>query len=369
MNHRFATDGVPRSAGTQRAELASGEASSTTRAPRESGAPLIAPLAFAVLVSPTTLWAASAPPLSPTNIFAPVSTPADSIFELSMFVLAVTAAIFVTVFGLLAYAVVRFRRKANDDGTEPPQVYGSYEVELAWTIIPVLIVVALFLATARVIADTQHPPKPRDALDVVVIGHQFWGEYRYPALGVVTANELHVPVSDPAPTPTFLTLSADTDHSFWCRVWPEDGPDPEPPQFDVDRPARDRTLPGQCAQCGNATRQDAAPGVRRLARGLRPLDRSATPTGTRRRRGSRPASWTTACVNCHAVGGSGTDGRFDGSDALHEPRHHRVGRGSEHAGESPAVDHSGRHQARIPDAGDERAPDVNAVATYLESLH
>src|SRR5580765_445268 len=155
--------------------------------------------------------------MSPTSIFAPVSTPADSIFELSLFVLAVTAAIFVTVFGLLVYAVVRFRRRRDDDGSEPPQVYGSYEVELAWTIVPVLIVVALFLATARVIASVQHPPKPKDALNVVVIGHQFWWEYRYPALGVVTANELHVPVSDPAhPTPTFLTLlSADTHHSFW----------------------------------------------------------------------------------------------------------------------------------------------------------
>jgi len=53
--------------------------------------------------------------------------------------------------------------------------------------------------------------------DVTVIGHQFWGEYRYPNLGVVTANELHIPISDPAhPTPTYLTMSsADTDHSFW----------------------------------------------------------------------------------------------------------------------------------------------------------
>jgi cytochrome c oxidase subunit 2 len=96
-------------------------------------------------------------------------------------------------------------------------VFGSYEVELAWTIVPVLIVVALFLASARVIASVQDPAKPADALDVVVIAHQYWWEYRYPKLGVVTANELHVPVSDPAhPTPTFLTLfSADTDHSFW----------------------------------------------------------------------------------------------------------------------------------------------------------
>ena len=53
---------------------------------------------------------------------------------------------------------------------------------------------------------------------MIAIGHQFWWEFRYPALGVVTANELHVPVSDPShPSPTFLTLlSADTDHSFWA---------------------------------------------------------------------------------------------------------------------------------------------------------
>ena len=90
-------------------------------------------------------------------------------------------------------------------------------MELAWTVIPVLIVVVLFLATARVIHSIQDAPKPENAVEVTVIGHQFWWEYRYPTLGVVTANELHIPVSDPPhPTPTFLTLlSADTDHSFW----------------------------------------------------------------------------------------------------------------------------------------------------------
>src|ERR1700751_4572348 len=99
--------------------------------------------------------AAVDPPLSPTNIFAPASTPANTIFGLSIFVLAVTATIFVVVFSLLAYAVVRFRKTADDDGREPPQVYGSNQVELAWTVIPVLIVVALFMATARVIGSVQ----------------------------------------------------------------------------------------------------------------------------------------------------------------------------------------------------------------------
>jgi cytochrome c oxidase subunit II len=97
-------------------------------------------------------FADAARPLSPTNIFAPASTPAKSIFELSLFVLAVTGAIFLVVFTLLLYSVVKFRKRTNDDGREPPQVYGSNQVELAWTIIPILIVVALFMATARVIA-------------------------------------------------------------------------------------------------------------------------------------------------------------------------------------------------------------------------
>src|SRR5713226_6832467 len=159
----------------------------------------------------------AAPSMSPTNIFAPVSTPAKSILGLSIFVLAVTAAIFVVVFSLLAYSVVKFRKRSNDDGREPAQVYGSNQVEVAWTVIPILIVVALFMATARVIADIQGASASANAVEVIAIGHQFWWEYRYPGLNIVTANELHVPVSDPGhPTPTFIKLlSADTDHSFW----------------------------------------------------------------------------------------------------------------------------------------------------------
>ena len=106
-------------------------------------------------MSPVVVWicgtaaafADTAQPLSPTNIFAPASTPAKSIFGLSLFVLAVTGAIFLVVFTLLLYSVVKFRKRKNDDGREPPQVYGSNQVELAWTIIPILIVVALFMAT------------------------------------------------------------------------------------------------------------------------------------------------------------------------------------------------------------------------------
>jgi cytochrome c oxidase subunit 2 len=94
------------------------------------------------------------------NIFHPHSTPAESIRHLSLFVLTITGLIFLVVFTLLTYAVVKFRKKTAGAEREPAQVYGSTQIELAWTIIPILIVVVLFLATARVIHAIQDAPKP-----------------------------------------------------------------------------------------------------------------------------------------------------------------------------------------------------------------
>ena len=170
-----------------------------------------------ILLAAGLCIAGQQPPNPVPSIFEPHSTPADSILHLSNFVLRITGLIFVVVATLLTYAVVKFRSKPGDAQREPAQVYGSTQIELAWTVIPILIVVVLFLATARVIHAIEDAPKPAAAVEVTAIGHQFWWEYRYPALGVVTANELHIPVSDPEhPTPTFLKLlSADTDHSFW----------------------------------------------------------------------------------------------------------------------------------------------------------
>jgi len=315
--------------------------------------------------------------MSPTTIFAPVSTPADSIFELSRFVLAVTAGIFVVVFALLVYAVVRFRRKPDDDGSEPPQVYGSYEVELAWTIIPVLIVVALFLATARVIASIQHPPKPRDALDVVVIGHQYWWEYRYPAFGVVTANELHVPVSDPArPTPTFLTLlSADTDHSFWVpRLAGKTDLIPNHPNSMWIDPRETGLYLGQCAQyCGTQHAKmllrvyvDSPEDFERWIE----AQRRPAPANDAVTRG-REIFETTACVNCHTVRGTPAEGTF-GPDLTHLMSRETIA-----AGAAPNTPENLRIWIRDPDAlkpgslmpamnlSDE---DANAVTQYMESL-
>ena len=113
-----------------------------------------------------------------------------------MFVLAICALIFAGVSALLIYALVHFRSRPGER-SEPPQVFGSVQIELAWTIIPVLIIVTLFLGTARVLFSVQDARKPASALDVTVIGHQYWWEFRYPKYNVTTANELHIPVSDP----------------------------------------------------------------------------------------------------------------------------------------------------------------------------
>src|SRR5258707_7826139 len=151
------------------------------------------------------------------NMFKPQATPADSVYNVSMLMLAICAAIFLVVGGLIVFTIVRFRSRKMDDSREPVQVYGSNRIEIAWTVIPVLIVVVLSMATARAVVEVQSKRMPPDALKVTVVGHQWWWEIRYPELGIVTANELHVPLSTVAkPAHTFLKLeSADVAHSFW----------------------------------------------------------------------------------------------------------------------------------------------------------
>jgi len=259
---------------------------------------------------------------SVTSIFDSHSTPADSIRHLSFFVLGVTGLIFLVVFSLLTYTVVKFRSRAADAGREPAQVYGSTQIELAWTIIPILIVVVLFLATARVIHAIQDAPKPAEAVEVTVIGHQFWWEFRYPELGIVTANELHVPVSDPSrPTPTFLRLlSADTDHSFWIpQLAGKTDLIPNRVNEAWLDPHETGLFLGQCAQyCGTQHAKmllrvyvDSPAEFKVWARGQQqPANEDETAAAGRR------VFERTACLNCHAISGTNGSGRF-GPDLTH----------------------------------------------------
>ena len=259
--------------------------------------------------------------MSPTDIFSPVSTPARWVFDLSMMVYAVCAAVFVVVFSLLVYSLVKFRKRKGDDGREPPQVYGSKQIELAWTIIPILIVLVLFLASARVIAFTQKEVPP-GAFEVDVVAHQYWWEYRYPGLGVVTANELHIPVSDPArPTPTLLHLySADTIHSFWVpKLAGKTDLIPNFPNKMWIDPEKPGLYLGQCAlYCGTQhakmllrvyvqSRDDFAKWIEEQKQPAR--------TDAVVARG-REVFVSAACMNCHAIAGTPATGRF-GPDLTH----------------------------------------------------
>jgi cytochrome c oxidase subunit 2 len=241
-----------------------------------------------------------------------------------MLVLGIVAAIFIVVSGLLLFVLLRFRHRATgpDAAREPAQIYGSNQIELSWTVIPILLVVILFLATARVIFSTEQARKPAESLEVTVIGHQFWWEYRYPKLGVVTANELHVPVSDPNhPTPTYLTMSsADTDHSFWVPKL-AGKTDAIPNKINVmwiDPQAAGLYL-GQCAQyCGT---QHAKMLIRVYADS--PAQFAAWVAAQQKQAIENPDAKAgeavfqhNACISCHTVSGTIANGRF-GPDLTH----------------------------------------------------
>src|SRR5580692_10152286 len=333
-----------------------------------------------VFWSAMAAWASEPKGSSPhgTNIFAPASTPAKSIADLSVFVLVITGIIFLVVFALLVYSVVKFRGRAKDAGREPAQVYGSTQIELAWTIIPILIVVVLFLATARVIHAVQDAPEPADALDVIAIGHQYWWEFRYPKLGIVTANELHIPVSDPShPTPTFLELlSADTDHSFWVpELAGKTDLIPNHPNKMWMDPQRTGVFLGQCAQyCGTQHAKMllriSVDGPEDFASWVRDQQKPAVENA--RAVAGRRVFERNACMNCHQVGGTPADGRF-GPDLTH-----LMSRATIAAGAAENTRDNLRLWIQNPGAIKPGClmpamklsdPDLDAVVSYMETLN
>ena len=286
------------------------------------------------LVVALPAFAAAANGQGPTpNMFAPVSTPAFAIREIAYFVLGITGVIFLIVGGMIVYTIVRFRRRAADRPSEPPQVYGSMRIELAWTVVPFLIVTVLFLVTARYIWSIENRPQPPSAVEVTIVGNQWWWEIRYPKLGVVTANELHVPVSDPgSPTPTFVTLeSVDVIHSFWVpqlagkmdvipnktnRVWVE--------------PLISGTFVGQCAEyCGL---EHALMLLTVVVHPREEFDRWAAAQQTPARddpaaRPGRELFASLACINCHTIRGTPANGIF-GPDLTHLMSRGTIGAGA-----------------------------------------
>lgn len=117
---------------------------------------------------------------------------------------------FVIVEGALVFAVFKFRERG--DGEAPKPVHGHTLMEIGWTLAPAVILIMIAVPTIRSVWILDQPSPDPDALELEVIGHQWWWEFRYPEFDIVTANELHVPVGR---TVNVSLESADVIHSFW----------------------------------------------------------------------------------------------------------------------------------------------------------
>lgn len=295
---------------------------------------------LALLASTAASRAADEPLRKIANMFDPLSKPALMIHEASVVVLIICAFIFVIVTGMLVWVVFKYRSKGEiDDRKEPPQIYGSSQIELAWTVIPILITVVLILITTRTIGEVQDHKVPDDAVFIRVIGHQWWWEIHYqkkvtdergnvvldkegkPELVTefVTADEIHVPVD----RHTEITLeSADVLHSFWVaqlngktdlipgirnRTWIE--------------PHATGVFWGNCAEyCGT---QHANMQLRVFVqtqadydKWLAEQDAPPPPPMSAEAIAGRKVFYANSCVNCHRVDGTVAEGVF-GPDLTH----------------------------------------------------
>jgi cytochrome c oxidase subunit 2 len=173
----------------------------------------------------------------------------DGVFRTTV---AWATVVFVLVEGALLFALFKFRERPG--GGEPAQTHGNTQLEVVWTIIPAVILAFIAVPTVRTIFKTS-VPAVNPEVDVEVIGHQWWWEFRYPKLGVITANELHVP------TGKMIGLrmwTSDVLHSFWSPqlaskrdVFPHPAPSRKkvnPLWFKTDTTG---VFSGQCAEfCG-----------------------------------------------------------------------------------------------------------------------
>ena len=253
----------------------------------------------------------------PLNTLAPEGPQARQIDDLFSLVFWLAVGVFVLVEGLIVFAAIRYRRRAGRE--HPVQVHGNTKLEILWTVIPAAILVVIAVPTIRGIFDLSRRPTG-DVVEVRVIAHQWWWEFEYPDLGVVTANELHIPVEKPVhialesmePTESGTDRKAiPVIHSFWVpRLGGKQDVIPGRTNFmtlEADRPG---TYAGQCAEyCGIShanmrlrviaeTQSDFDSWIQRMR-----AQPAAPPPGTPEAEGAElfQAFPGGSCLQCHGV--------------------------------------------------------------------
>jgi cytochrome c oxidase subunit 2 len=163
--------------------------------------------AFTALAALAALGALGA--CGPNSIFTNYTETNTDVTGLHYRLFVLGTIVFVIVEALLLYTIVKYRQKPGQ--SEPRHVHGNTTLEVLWTAIPAVILIFIAVPTVRTIFRTQAKARP-GALQVEVIGHQWWWEFRYPEYNITTANELYLPTGR---TVNFALKTADVLHSFW----------------------------------------------------------------------------------------------------------------------------------------------------------
>ena len=294
-----------------------------------------------------------------------------SILSLYSIITWACVVIAVVVSAALAIILVRFREKPGAAGL-PRQIRGHTALELAWTIMPALVLLIIAIPTIQVIFRTQGAAAPPHALTVTVRGWQWWWEFRYPSLDVVTANELHLPVGRPV---VFALEGPDVIHSFWV---PQLGGKRDVVPGRLNRitltPERVGEYWGQCAEfCGAS---HANMGLRVIVEEPAAFERwvaaqKVTPAEPEGAAAEGKALYTrSACVGCHTI--RGVSAGALGPDLTHFGGRARFGAGlwpntAEHVvawlKDPPAL----KPGSKMPNLNLSDA-EAKALAAYLASL-
>jgi cytochrome c oxidase subunit 2 len=162
-----------------------------------------------VLVTSLLIWLGwDATASDPQTTLDPLSDNARAVNDVYTLITILAGVVMIGVLTLvLAFSFV-FRERP---GHEAQQIHGNPRLEVFWTLIPVIIVVAIAVPSFQVIVDTTGDA-PDKSVEVVATGHQWWFEFEYPELGALTANELHLPVGRSI---NVELRSGDVIHSFW----------------------------------------------------------------------------------------------------------------------------------------------------------
>lgn len=230
-----------------------------------------------------------------------------SVLSVYALVTWLAAGIAVLVFVVLGLALFRYRERSSAPGL-PAQVRGHTGLELAWTIAPAFVLLIIAIPTIQVVFRTQSSATPPSALQVTVRGWQWWWEFRYPSLDVVTANELHLPRGRPV---VFALEGVDVIHSFWVpRLAGKRDVVPGRHNQLSYTPDRPGVYWGQCAEfCGAS---HANMGLRVIVEEPEAFDRwvaaqkvaPAEPAGDAAE--GKAVFTRSACVGCHTIRGVST---------------------------------------------------------------